>query len=204
MNPINFFKRFHHSANGRHQQLSSTNIFNTTNQLPYQHFQLESNRAGSSIINNNNTIREENETIFDPTYGFAQFAAKNNVYFQSNSVNCQQQQQIFLSTPPSSPSMFQDILFPLRTSTDSKKSEKIFQNSTMNENNMVNQCEPSSLYYANNNRKRVKFNENILSNFSPTTTTTTKSKFDFSVENHAQQQQLSLRQRLTNFFSNLF
>lgn len=217
---MNFFRRSNTSSAAGQRQQNNNNIIHAQQLASCQKDEYKMKSVNTNDIN---TINEEtkNDGTFDPTYGFAKFAAKNNVYFQSTSVNgtsnnnLQQQQsnQMIFTTPPTSPSMFQDILFPLRTSTGSRKSEKS-PNSLPNQQsteNMVKKCEP--------NRKRVKFNENIIFNFSPNTTTTTnnlnlmrnnqnynKSKFDFSVNNEPQQQQhqLSLRQRLTNFFSSLF
>lgn len=219
MNPANFFKRSTYAgaimrggAVKPHHLSPAANVF-AGSQLSPPHYELKMNRRS-------HTAGDYDAEPFDPTYGFARFAAANNVYFQATAsppnnggghVPPSPPQHLSM-TPPTTSAMFQDVLFPLRTSTESKKSDsnchRIAAADTTN-----NQEQPYAV-----NRKRVKFNELISSNSISSTTNVGPSNYRYSNDSNNCRsngfafsdpsakcgQPLSLRQRLANFFSNLF
>lgn len=213
INPVNFFKRSTYVGVMRDIQqhhLSPGNVFSGARQLS-PHYEAKTMR--------NTTIGEFETEPFDPTYGFARFATANNVYFQSaaspNNCHMSPPSQHLLSTPSTTPAMFQDVLFPLRTSAESKTSGHNLGQPSAAKPTRTN-CGPYAV-----NRKRVKFNEIISSNsISSPTIVGRPPNYQYSNEKNENcrsngfafsdpstgpgQQQLSLRQRLANFFSSFF
>lgn len=158
--------------------------------------------------------QSQNGDGFDPTYGFAK-QLENRTYFRNNNVDTS------IPMDCMGGDQYQDVLYPLRTSTGSTDNTNSNLYKTGNGRPMEQKKSPISIHSANPNtnlfmsvtpvtpvpRKRVQFDErsNKVNVFrrNPQYHNQPRTKgYFFSTE--PLNEKLTLRQRITNFFSNLF
>lgn len=165
-------------------------------------------RKNSSTTDINSS---QNGDDFDPTYGFAK-QLENRTYFRNNNVDTSIPMDCMAAD------QYQDVLYPLRTSTGSTDSTNSNSYKSTNGKPIEQTKSPMSIHAANLNtnlfmsvspvpRKRVQFDErsNKVNVFrrNPQYHNQQRTKgYLFSTE--PPDAKLTLRQRITNFFSNLF
>lgn len=146
----------------------------------------------------------QNAEDFDPTYGFAK-QLENHTYFRNNNVDT--------SIPMDCLAMdkYQDVLYPLRTSTGSNDSSnsghyRTGGNSKATEKSHLNS--PNIFMPATPSRKRVQFDErsnkvNVFRRY-PQYQHSQQHTKGYFFNTQPDDGKLTLRQRITNFFANLF
>lgn len=148
---------------------------------------------------------DHNSSAFDPTYGFAKFnAATTTISSPANSSSS----SMTGASPTSGLGGYQDVLYPLRTSGNSRYSNCSSSNSRAGRAELNTPAACGGIVYeaaaVETPRKRVKFDVSVAPR-----NMATGEPFSFQqqvqLQNFAPVQPLpSLRSRIMHFFSNLF
>ena len=166
-------------------------------------------------INNNQQPANGITTDHDPTYGFASRYSDSKSYFRTQNVDntiprvVQREDLLQIYPTAESNANFRDVLFPLRASNGSNKSNNSIKAADTVDATTANWCLPTALKedFADFNistppqKKRVKFDESLdnLKEQQPPPSF----EFQHGQVTHAGSRN-SLRERIYDFFANLF